>query len=467
MTQLSRTFGMLGISFLAVLTGAAIADGASPKLLQLCGAVAVVALIVEAAKRSSFGIPTLAFLIGAFPVARVVVHGVPIYGTDVLALLLLVAAARVGGRLSGYAWVVVFYLGSWTVAWLHQVVSLHLLLAPTYGLVRNVLAVAIFFPAYLAARRYGGQMHWLVALAVGAAVTAVLALFQAVASAPANSVLQALAPNFTTTALKTYPHRAFALFTAPTTLSGFFAVAILLFLAGSHAADRRQHRILLGSSLLCVLGMVATYSRQWLPALAAGLLTLAWLRLGMSRRIILASASMLAVAWLLLSTGALNSSYLDARFSTLGSGDANVQSRISRQSTFVAMVRSEPATFAVGKGFAGQDLVERGLVSAPTADTLRAGLNDNVFLLEVFNHGIVAGLLYVGLFVTALTRILRAARRRAGETALLAGIGSALVAALVLQFSDNYFSESVFMKMFLWLLIGTGIGLVERGRAAE
>jgi hypothetical protein len=131
------------------------------------------------------------------------------------------------------------------------------------------------------------------------------------------------------------------------------------------------------------------------------------------------------------------------------------------------MVRSEPATFAVGKGFAGQDLVERGLVSAPTADTLRAGLNDNVFLLEVFNHGIVAGLLYVGLFVTALTRILRAARRRAGETALLAGIGSALVAALVLQFSDNYFSESVFMKMFLWLLIGTGIGLVERGRAAE
>jgi hypothetical protein len=67
--------------------------------------------------------------------------------------------------------------------------------------------------------------------------------------------------------------------------------------------------------------------------------------------------------------------------------------------------------------------------------------------------------------VTALLRILGAARRRAGETALLAGIGAGLVAAFVLQLSDNYFSESVFMKMFLWLLIGTGIGLVERGRA--
>jgi hypothetical protein len=129
------------------------------------------------------------------------------------------------------------------------------------------------------------------------------------------------------------------------------------------------------------------------------------------------------------------------------------------------MLRTEPTTFAVGKGFAGQDLVARGLVSAPAADTLRAGLNDDVFLLEVFNHGIVAGVLYLGLFVTALLRVLAAARRAVAGAFLLAGIGSALAVALVLQLSDNYFSESVFMKMFLWLLVGTGIGLVERGRA--
>jgi hypothetical protein len=77
-------------------------------------------------------------------------------------------------------------------------------------------------------------------------------------------------------------------------------------------------------------------------------------------------------------------------------------------------------------------------------------------------------LLYLGLFLTALVRVLAAARRNIGrETALLAGIGSALVAALVLQLSDNYFSESVFMKMFLWLLIGTGLGLVDRGRVGQ
>jgi hypothetical protein len=458
----SRSFGTLGIGLVAILIGAAVANGDSSKLVLLCGAIAGVALVIEVAKRSSFGIPTLAFLIAAFPVARVVLHGVPIYGTDVLALLLVAGALRLGGELSGYAWVVVVYLASWVVSWLHELLSLQLVLAPTYGLIRNVLAVSIFFPAYLAAKKYGGQTSWVIALAVGASVTAFLALFQDVASSPANRVLQALAPNFTTSALKTYPNRAFALFTAPTTLAGFFTVATLLLIAASNAVERRQRKYVLVATFLCVLGMLATYSRQWVPALAAGLVALAWMRLGMSRRVIAAAAVTLFVASLLLSTGVLSSSYLDARFSTLGTSDVNVQTRISRQKTFISLVKSDPTTFAVGKGFAGQDLVARGLVSAPAADTLRTGLNDNVFLLEVFNHGIVAGLLYLGLFMTATFRILGAARRRVGSTALLAGIGSALVAAFVLQLSDNYFSEAVFMKMFLWLLIGAGIGLVER-----
>ena len=43
----------------------------------------------------------------------------------------------------------------------------------------------------------------------------------------------------------------------------------------------------------------------------------------------------------------------------------------------------------------------------------------------------------------------------------------ALAAAIVLQLSDNYFSEAVFMKTFLWLLIGIGIGLAERAKAAR
>jgi hypothetical protein len=467
MTLASRVCGTAGIVFVALLAGATVSEGRSTFLLELCFATASAALVVAVVRRSTFGIPTLAFLVAAFPVARVVVHRVPIYATDVLALLLLVGVARRGGRLSGYGWVVVAYLMSWTFAWIHEVFSLNLFLAPTYGLIRNVLAVSIFFPAYLAARSGSLRTRWLVALAAGAALTAIVALFQDAAPSPTNRVLHALAPNFTTTGLKTYPHRAFALFSAATTLAGFFAVAILLFAATFHAGDRRQRRLLGVSTLLCSLGMLATYSRQWVPALAAGLVVLAWLRVGAARRLIASAGVVLLLAWLLFSSGALSGSYLNERFSTLGTNDVNVQSRLSRERTFIELVREDPITFAVGKGFAGQDLVTRGLVSSPAAESLRSGINDNVFLLEVFNHGVVAGLLYVSLFLAALTRVLAAARRRLAGTSLLAGIGSALVVALVLQFSDNYFSESVFMKTFLWLLIGIGIGLVERARISE
>jgi hypothetical protein len=466
-TLIARASGTAGIAFVALLAGAAVSDGRATILLELCCATASAALVVAVGRRPTFGIPTLAFLIAAFPVARVVFHRVPIYGTDVLAFVLLVGAARRGGRLSGYGWVVVAYLMSWTFAWIHEVFSLNLFLAPTYGLIRNVLAVSIFFPAYLVARSGSVRTRWLLALAAGAALTAIVALFQDAVPLPTNRVLGALAPNFTTTGLKTYPHRAFALFSAATTLAGFFAVALLLFVATLDAGDRRQRRLLGVSTLLCFLGMLATYSRQWVPALAVGLVVLAWLRLGAARRLIASAGVVLLLAWLLFSSGALSGSYLEKRFSTLGTNDVNVQSRLSRERTFIKLVRRDPITFAVGKGFAGQDLVARGLVSSPAAETLRSGINDNVFLLEVFNHGIVAGLLYLSLFVTALTRVLAAARRRLGATSLLAGIGSALVAALVLQFSDNYFSESVFMKTFLWLLIGIGIGLVERARVGE
>jgi hypothetical protein len=300
-----------------------------------------------------------------------------------------------------------------------------------------------------------------IAVAAGAALTSVLALFQDGAPTAANRFLDTLAPSFTATALKTYPHRAFALFTAPTTLCGFLALAVVL-AAGVGTTVRRNRTVLVAASMACVLGALATYSRQWVPAVAAGILALAWLRLGATRKLLMGTLLIAAVTWTAFASGALNSAYLAKRFHSLGHGDANVQTRISRQKEFLELARSGPSTFLIGKGFAGQDLVKRGLVAPDQGGALRAGLNDNVFLLEVFNHGLAAGLLYLGLFVTAVRRVFRAARAGGSEAPMLAGVGAALIAAFVLQLSDNYLSEAVFMKTFLWMLVGTGIGLAER-----
>jgi hypothetical protein len=467
-TLTARNTGLLAIAFAAVLSGRVVTEGQSVLLFEFCAAAAAVILAVAAARRPAVGIPAIAFLLAAFPLARVVVHGAPIYATDVLAFLLLVGAIKLRSASSGYGSLVVVYLASWTLAWVHEVASLNLILTPTYGLLRNLVAVAVFFPAYFFARRQGADPRFVFALAGGATVTASLALLQAAAPGPANSLLRALAPNFTSSALEVYPDRAFALFGAPTTLCGFLAFAIPLFIASAEFVRRRQRVLLAIATVLCLLAALATYSRQWVPALAAGLIVLAVLRLRTTKQMVITAAVVLVLAWTAFASGALNQSYLGERFNSLSTQDANVQSRLTRQKAFIGLAWHDPATFFIGKGFAGQDLVARNLVSANTAERLREGLSDNVFLLEVFNHGLIAGLLYLGLFLTALKRILlSAATRRTSDSALLAGVGAALVVALVLQLSDNYFSESVFMKTLLWLLIGTGVGLVDRERGVE
>ena len=261
MTLTMRALSAGAIGLLAILLGAAVADGHSFALLEVSVALALAALVVVASGRPTVAFGALAFALGAYPVARVVVHGVPIYASDVLVLLLLVWAVRANETLSGYGWVVLGYLVSWVPAFVHQVVTLGLFLAPGYGLVRNVLAVGVFFPAYLLARRGATRLAWLGALAAGASVTALLAVYQAASPGAADGLLTRLAPSFTTTALKTYPNRAFALFAAPTTLAGFLCMAILLFVAAAHATDRRASRWLVLAALLSTLGLVATYSR--------------------------------------------------------------------------------------------------------------------------------------------------------------------------------------------------------------
>jgi hypothetical protein len=456
----------LGACVLALAAGGVIAQGQGPLALGLVLGLAGMVLLVKLADSPAPALLALTLVIVVFPVARVVVGAAPIYAIDVLAVVGLVALLRRPVSLTPFGWVVIAYLAAWVPAWAYQVWSLHLIEAPTYGLIRNALAVSMFFLAYACAIRPGFWERWTSVLALGVSTTGVLALLQAAQVGGVQDLLGVASPDFTSTALRTYPERAFALFAAPTILAGFFAMAILLLLP---VADRqaRARGVPWLALMLAALGALATYSRQWVPALAVGLIVLCALRLRAIGRIVIVSALGALVAWAFLAGGALDRSYLEQRFQSLGSTDLNVRIRVERQQEFVALALDRPSEYVVGKGFAGQDIVSRELVSSEIATELRQGLSDNVFLLEVFNHGIVAGLIYVGLMVAALTRILQAARRGGPHAAKLAAVGGALAAALVLHALDNYFSEAVFMKTFLWIVVGLGLGLVERQSREE
>jgi hypothetical protein len=451
----------LGACVLALAAGGVIAQGQGPLALGLVFGLASMVLLVKLADSPTTALLAVTLVIVVFPVARVVVGAAPIYAIDVLAVVGLVALLRRPVSLTSFGWLVIAYLAAWVPAWGYQVWSLHLVEAPTYGLVRNALAVGMFFLAYACAIRPGFWERWTSVLAFGVSTTAVLAILQAAQVGGVEDLLGVAAPDFTSSALRTYPERAFALFAAPTILAGFFAMAILLLLPIAGRQARARGVPWLGL-LLATLGALATYSRQWVPALAVGLIVLCAVRLRATGRIVLVSALGALVAWAFLAGGALDRSYLEQRFESLGPTDVNVRTRVARQHEFVALALDRPSGYIVGKGFAGQDIVSRELISAETAKELREGLSDNVFLLEVFNHGIVAGLIYLGLMAAALTRILRAARTGGPHAAKLGAVGGALAAALVLHALDSYFSEAVFMKMFLWIVVGLGLGLVER-----
>jgi hypothetical protein len=97
-------------------------------------------------------------------------------------------------------------------------------------------------------------------------------------------------------------------------------------------------------------------------------------------------------------------------------------------------------------------------VDQATARYLQSGFTDNVFFLEVRNHGFPAALVYLLLLGWALVRGVATSRRPGPGKALAGTLTAGLVAGLVLHLFDNYLSESVFMKSGFWLLIGALVG---------
>jgi O-antigen ligase len=443
----------------ATITGVSSAEYGFRPVMLAFGGLALVATLVVAASRPHVAAPLLLAIVAAFPVARIVVASAPIYAIDVLVLVALVALGSQGLRAGRYGQLVFVYLLVWLPAYLYQVASLGLVAAPTYGLIRNALAVLAFFVGRQMLLE-GRRVATIRALAAATLVTSVLAVLQELGPTydSIRSFLTALAPSFTPSAYHVYPHRASALLASPPALAGFLAVAAFLLIA-SYSYVRGRTRVLVACAIASIgPALVATYSRGWILGAVPALLVLGLLNAASMRRVLVAGASVLAIVWILLATGALNVQYLDARFSTFGLGDRNAQLRIERQNHFIAVASQQPEMMLIGHGFSGQDIIHRGLVDTETADTIRNGVSDNGYLLEIFDRGIFALLVLVTLMLRAWGRGFRALAAAGEDRILLCGLLGALTAAIILHL-ENYFVEQIFMKTFFWLIVGMLVGL--------
>ncbi|HEX2087481.1 MAG TPA: hypothetical protein VHF89_17490 [Solirubrobacteraceae bacterium] len=413
--------------------------------------------------RPAAAVGTLVVLLTSFPVARVSVGPIPAYFLDgLLAFVLLVLVARRAIPRNAMSLVVAAYLASWVPALVYEWLTIGAVLEPLYGFIRHVLAVCMFFVGLALARSPSARRYALLALTAGTLVTCVITLLQVLppTAALTRTFLETLAPSFAPNSYLRYPARAFAFFQAPTTLAGFLTIMLVFFLGALPAVRGGTRRLMLLTLLLVGPALIATYSRQWVPAVLAGLLTLTLLRPQLALRGVVVGGLSAAFVLAALTVGSLDQTYLTQRFSGGGGTDDNLIDRLAQPGEFLAVQAEADVEVVTGRGFAGEDLIDRGEVSGTVAQRLREGLpTENSILLEVFNHGIVAGLLLVAIVVAAIVSGRRVVRARAPGWPIAAGLTAALATAAVLAIADAYLSQSIFMKALLWMLIGWVFGL--------
>lgn len=450
------------IACAAAALGVAVAWGLDRYGLRVVAALAAVAAallaVVAIRARPAAGVVALAAVLAVFPVARVTVGGAPIYFTDVLIVVLLVVlAARRELRAIPPLGLIVLSVLAWIPALIYEASAVDRYLEPAYGFGRELIAVSAFLIGAWVASRPGVTRAVLLALAAGTIVTSVLAILQSTGATyeQMKGFLEGVSPAFAPRGYVRYPDRAFAFFQAPTTLAGFLAVMGMLLIGGFYAVRGRARIVITFALAVVGPGLVATYSRQWAPAVLAALVVVVLVvrphRVG---RIALGLGLAALVAIGATAVGVLDADRLTARFAGEQGADKNIQERLDLQQQFFEVTAEGGIESVVGRGSAGSDLVDRALIDSLAAQRLSVGISENAILLEFFNHGIPAGILLLLLLALIIGRGIRTARVAGRDYPMSIGLVGALVAAVVLMGQDRYFTEAVFMKTLLWFLLG-------------
>lgn len=460
---------LIGVTFGVVSGPIVVSHGLIvPVLLFALTAAAIIGIRIL--DRPFYGLALLTLVLTFFPIAKIQLGNLPLYLSDILIATTLVGLLRRGPKVGNYPLLVLIYLALWLPAWIYQVARLEIVLEPTYGMIRNMLAVGSFFIGWMMADRLRSP-EFRTILYTGLLATSALTVLQVMplTSDLIRMLLFSTIPDSAEVSYRVYPSRAFGFFLAPTGLSGFMAMMLPLLVADLLKPERDRSRLTGVTILAVLLTLIATVSRQWVPAALIGFLAMVWLRPRTMGKVSGAFIGSGLLIGLLFALGLLESSYLVERFSRLSSPseDPNVTTRLQRLIDFIHYAAANPMIVLIGNGFATQDLVERGVVVGEQAEELRAGYSDNSFLLELWHRGLAAALLYVGLLIGALRLGIRASRRVKLQQPIIVGLTSALLVGITLHFIDNYFSEAIFIKAWFWLLLGWLVAEASRTLSGE
>ena len=451
---------------IVILAGVALSVAAALALIRfgpvLAAAVVALALapvVVPALlQRPILSASGLVLVLSSFPIGRLSIGPLPIYLMDIA-----IAVTLVGLVLQRYPEIdrvgkaILVYLFLWVPTLLSQMARLGVVVESVYGLMRHGLPIATFFIGWALYRQLRSTL-FRTCVYVGVSITCVLAVMQFL---PAThgimrdihfAVIPATAPSL----YRVYPERGSAFFLAPTGLSGFLALVLPFIAIDLLRPKRLQHPLSRAVVALTVLGLIGTVSRQWVPAAIVGFWAFSRLQPRSRGPLIRASGVLALLTVGVLALGVVDAGYVGVRFGRLlnPTQDQNLTGRWQSQAKFVRYAGDNPEILVVGNGFATQDIAARGLVSEQEAGEIRSGVTENSWLNEFYNHGLAAGLIYIGVIVAVVRRGWRAARRLGDPDAHLAGLVAIVLVGIVLHFTDRFMSETEYTRAWFWLVIG-------------
>lgn len=467
--------GVLAALLVGVLTAGGLLLDLLPALTL--GAVGVVAagLFTTTAARINAPVilPAVVFVMLVTPLLRVMlpVANVPIYFLDALlglSLGLLLLEGQRGAVAPDWGiaaplpqLVLLMWIPSTALNYFHEAMTTGVMLETTYTFLRYVLLLSICYSLVCRVRTESALRVVLAVMLIAAALSGLVAITQYLLppSHPLIGFYDALSPRNLTQRQERYlldygTVRAHGLVGSGMALGTMLSVTIALGISMVLSERFRQWRgWMIAAMALSLVGLLVTNSRT--AYLSITLVVLVHLVQNQRHRVSMAALvglGLVAVYIVTGVTGLVNLDFISERIAL--TSDLDNYANASRLLVFERMVeflQSDPKHIVFGIGDSTVDLLARGLI--PYDPEIPVGLH-NTFVMVVIYRGLLSGMVFAAIFVTALWLLLRPVAPDNPYLWLVQGMRAALVGLLPLLLFDHSVVSTPGYQAFVYAVVG-------------
>jgi hypothetical protein len=464
------------ICLMAVLTGAltviqnSLAAWIALLIVLMIIAVRLVVLPVHAKALIFLGASAL--LITVYPIARVVVAGVPVYFVDIftgitLVLAILDARRSEFNRDSRMILLFAFCVLLWVPSWIHEMLLTGLYLEPAYMFARNLLSASMFLSIILIVRDRRDFTTVALCLVGGMAATALISGLESapVEGNPVRSLLVSLYPpleaRYASYLAKDAPVRASALLQGANVVGGVIcAIVPFAYSLISWRVLPRLRAFLVVCLFLGLVGLGVTYSRSSLLSLLVILLVLTWKEKGRKRSYLIVFA-LICLFLIVLgeTTGYYQESFVAGKIEGLLGvdplADYNNAARVMAYTGVIPFLFQNPLWIFLGRGFAFGDLLSRDLINNQALLQIMQTQHHSIVVLNFYDQGLLPAVVGVLIFLVCLVKAISLTTKVSrGDYWIPLSLLASLFGMIPFMLTDHFYASLPYMQSLYFLVIG-------------